>query len=405
MVKLGGMALLGTAAGACAPFWREEEEPYRGIYLPTVRASPDRVTRTMVGLRPFRPQGFRLEAESMGEKTVIHNYGHGGAGVSLCWGTARMAAEMALETEERRAAVLGAGAVGLATARELQRRGFLVTIYTKAVWPDPSVCSGVAPARFTPSYTVIESDQRTAEFDERYERAAELSYRRWAELVGRGYGAAWTYQYSPRDREPSRSGGPPYSDHGVEERLVLGPGDHPFDRPYALRQVVLSVDAPVFLQAILQDFLNWHGQLEIRSFPGPHALMTLTERLVVNCTGLGAREVAEDESLTPIRGQVTAVVPQAEVDYILTGGDVSMVPRSDGILLGGAPNDRGDWRIEPDEGAEREVLDSAGRLFESMRTPPEGTGRASVGSPTPVPAASGEGAGLSAGELTMDPEF
>lgn len=49
-----------------------------------------------VGLRPVRP-AVRLEAERLaGGQTVVHNYGHGGAGVSLSWGCAADAAELAL---------------------------------------------------------------------------------------------------------------------------------------------------------------------------------------------------------------------------------------------------------------------------------------------------------------------
>jgi D-amino-acid oxidase len=40
-----------------------------------------------VGLRPARP-AVRLEAEHIGNGTVIHNYGHGGAGFTLSWGCA-----------------------------------------------------------------------------------------------------------------------------------------------------------------------------------------------------------------------------------------------------------------------------------------------------------------------------
>ncbi|TDG45678.1 hypothetical protein AWZ03_007953 [Drosophila navojoa] len=40
-----------------------------------------------VGLRPGRVQ-LRLEAERRGNKLLIHNYGHGGSGVTLCWGCA-----------------------------------------------------------------------------------------------------------------------------------------------------------------------------------------------------------------------------------------------------------------------------------------------------------------------------
>jgi D-amino-acid oxidase len=47
-----------------------------------------------VGLRPARPQ-VRLEAvQSPDGVTVVHNYGHGGAGVTLSWGCAREAAEL-----------------------------------------------------------------------------------------------------------------------------------------------------------------------------------------------------------------------------------------------------------------------------------------------------------------------
>jgi D-amino-acid oxidase len=43
-----------------------------------------------VGLRPGRPTP-RVEAEQIGDSRVIHNYGHGGMGVTLSWGSARAA--------------------------------------------------------------------------------------------------------------------------------------------------------------------------------------------------------------------------------------------------------------------------------------------------------------------------
>ena len=41
-----------------------------------------------VGLRPCRRGGVRCEMEVMGSKTVVHNYGHGGSGITLSWGCA-----------------------------------------------------------------------------------------------------------------------------------------------------------------------------------------------------------------------------------------------------------------------------------------------------------------------------
>ena len=53
-----------------------------------------RVLEHRVGLRPWRPE-VRLEAETIGGARVIHNYGHGGAGVTLSWGCAERVVELA----------------------------------------------------------------------------------------------------------------------------------------------------------------------------------------------------------------------------------------------------------------------------------------------------------------------
>ena len=59
-----------------------------------VKVAPERVIRTVAGLRPYRSSGFVVRAEKMGDTLVVHNYGHGGAGVTLSWGCAREAATL-----------------------------------------------------------------------------------------------------------------------------------------------------------------------------------------------------------------------------------------------------------------------------------------------------------------------
>src|SRR6266496_1859955 len=98
---IGGCATTGASRGAGA---RPKRAPVR---LAPPRISFDRVIRTTVGLRPHRDSGFVLRAEKLDAKTVIHNYGHGGAGMSLAWGTGSMAADLAMPHEARRAAVVG----------------------------------------------------------------------------------------------------------------------------------------------------------------------------------------------------------------------------------------------------------------------------------------------------------
>jgi hypothetical protein len=54
-----------------------------------------RMTHITVCLRPFRAEGPRLDVETIGAKRVVHNYGHGGSGWSLSWGSAALAARNA----------------------------------------------------------------------------------------------------------------------------------------------------------------------------------------------------------------------------------------------------------------------------------------------------------------------
>src|SRR5271170_5845584 len=69
--------------------------------LMPVRAEVDRIFRITVCLRPFRAAGPRLDVERVGDKTVIHNYGHGGSGWSLSWGSSGIAVDKAMQLGER----------------------------------------------------------------------------------------------------------------------------------------------------------------------------------------------------------------------------------------------------------------------------------------------------------------
>jgi glycine/D-amino acid oxidase-like deaminating enzyme len=296
------MALVGLGLGGCSTRARRVETPSRPpLRLAPVNVSWDRVIRTTVGLRPHRPQGFVLRADRLDHKTVIHNYGHGGSGMSLSWGTGQMAAELALAHGERRAAVIGAGVVGLTAARQLQRRGFDVTIYAATVPPDTT--SNMSLAAFTPTSGLYVNSMRTPEWDEQFRQAVRIAYRQLQLLVGPRYGISWIDNYAPVD-DPKMSGGgialmPEDTRTG---NVVFGPGEHPFSFPYVIQRTEMRFEPSIYLEALMQDVVAFGGKIRIRKFDTLRDLMALDETLIVNCSGLGAKALFGDPDLVPLKG-------------------------------------------------------------------------------------------------------
>jgi D-amino-acid oxidase len=347
--------------------------------LVPVEASWDRVLSTIVGLRPWRAPGFVVRAERIDGKTVVHNYGHGGAGMSLAWGTSALAANLALPNDDRRAAVIGAGVIGLTTARQLQRRGFTVTIYAADI--PPRTTSNMSMATFTPATGIAEPHACTAAWRRQYRAAAEIAYRELTALVGPRYGVSWTDSYHATDdlREPmtrhqqddARVAAwlPSYlrPDYGRE---LLHPGEHPFPTRFALRTSTLSIEPDVYLEALIQDVTAAGGRITLRRFDSMQDLVALDEPVVVNATGLGARALVGDTALVPVKGQLTLLAPQPEVSYRasgrLKGGViVGMHPRRDGIVLGNM-QEKGNWSLEPDESVRQWMVDGAITFFSAM---------------------------------------
>src|ERR671913_345721 len=53
--------------------------------LPPVKVDSARIIRTVAGLRPYRASGFVVRREQLADTALVHNYGHGGAGITLSW--------------------------------------------------------------------------------------------------------------------------------------------------------------------------------------------------------------------------------------------------------------------------------------------------------------------------------
>jgi glycine/D-amino acid oxidase-like deaminating enzyme len=219
--------------------------------------------------------------------------------------------------------------------------------------------SNVAGGYWSP-VTLFDDDRITPEFRRQFVAASRFAFRRYQSMAGSLYGVRWMPVYSLSATGPFRPP-QPESPYGQVEALYpdakqLTAAENPFPVPFAYRRTSMLIEPAIYLNALLRDFELAGGRVEVREFASPREVSALPEKLVFNCTGLGARALFGDAELTPIRGQLTFLLPQPEIEYMTVGpSGIYMFPRQDGIVLGGT-HERDSWDTEPDPATVERVL-------------------------------------------------
>ncbi len=336
--------------------------------LPRVDVSMDRITRSICGLRPYRRSGFVVRPEKIGDTLVVHNYGHGGAGITLSWGTSKLALDMGAQGHSGAAAVLGSGVVGLSTARLLQESGFAVTIYSKDL--PPNTTSNVAGGWWYP-VTLYDGQFVTAAFNEQFAKACKYAFERYQTMVGSHYGVRWSPSYQLSHKAFHTTGD--FSRQGAVGSLTpefrdLTETQTPFRGFEYVRSFdTMLIEPPVYLPAMMDEFRIAGGKVEVRELRDPGDVASLPEKLVFNCTGLGAKALFNDAELTPVKGQLTFLLPQPEVEYsVVYGGGLYMFSRTDGVLLGGT-HDEGNWSLDVYIEVRDQIVAKQKEFFDGMK--------------------------------------
>lgn len=335
---------------------------------PPVRISEAREIRTLTAIRPYRPSGFVLRRDNLGDKVIVHNYGHGGCGITLSWGCAEIAAELAAPSAGEAVAVIGGGVVGLTTARELQRRGARVTVYADQF--SPYTTSDVAGALWFP-VTLYDEAVATPEFLARFRQAARRSYEVFTALREEpryGVYPMRFFELSEIVREegwPSRVEG-----QDLYPQFTRISGAEAFGFPDGLRYEALMIDPSHFLPALMEDIRAAGGRLVKRKFQSAADLLTQEATVLVNCTGYGAKALFADREMIPVRGQLTLIEGQPGIDYGYSLGRgasqyLYMFPRREAIVLGGT-KDVGNDSLDIDEDDRQRMLDGHARMARAI---------------------------------------
>jgi D-amino-acid oxidase len=343
--------------------------------LEPIRAHTDRLFRITVCLRPFRAQGPRIEVERIGDKLVVHNYGHGGSGWSLSWGSGTLATEKAMaaggDVAGHEVAVIGCGALGLTAATLLQWAGARVTIYAKERFPE--VRSARATGSWTPDSRIALTTDAPPAFAAQWEQMARTSWKMYQSYLGMpGDPIEYTDRYSlsddpiplppppgqvqPRMPGSTPSGAPgatpgktqprnqseesiPFASYADSIRdltprfIDMPPGTHPFPTAHVRRGSSLMFNIAEYSRQLYTDFLIAGGKIETVEFHAPGDLQALQQKVIINCPGYGARQLWTDESIIPVRGQIGWLIPQPGVNYGIYYKDIGILGRRDGIVV------------------------------------------------------------------------
>jgi len=341
----GAAVLLGGLEGCISALGAKRLPNAATLQLTPVRASTDRITRITVCTRPFRAQGPRLDTEKIGSKLVVHNYGHGGSGWSLSWGSSSIAVRKAMAAGEREIAVIGCGALGLTSALLLQRAGARVTIYAKEL--PPNVRSSLATGLWTPDSRICLQENATPAFKLQWEEMARTSFQTYQNFLGLpGTPVEFIDNYFVSDaaessrRRSAPDDRPPFADLQREligdlitQRADFAPGSHSLGARYLQRNSLMMFNLTAYTRVLMGDFGANGGKLEIAEFHTPDDFARLREKTLINATGYGARALFGDQTVTPVRGQLARVIPQPDINYGLFYRGVSFVPRRDGLVF------------------------------------------------------------------------
>ncbi|HVU19851.1 MAG TPA: FAD-dependent oxidoreductase [Rhizomicrobium sp.] len=350
------------------------------IQLAPIRASVNRLFDITVCLRPFRAQGPRLDTETVGHKLVVHNYGHGGSGWSLSWGSAHVVVAKAMQPSPKEIAVIGCGALGLTAAITAQQAGAQVTIYARDMLPDTR--SARATGSWTPDSRIALADKVSPDFPALWEQMARTSfhvYRRYLGLPGNP--VEWTDRYylSGGDHvgyhPPSPMEFASYGDRILDitphsEELPAGATNFPATSDVR-RTSLMQFNIADYAHTLMTDFMEAGGKFVHAEFDTLGDVSRLKEKVIINCTGYAARELCRDESVVPVRGQIGWLIPQPEVDYGLYYDGVLTLSRRDGIVVqmleGGDMRGYGDDNETPDRAESEDAVNRIAALYARMK--------------------------------------
>jgi D-amino-acid oxidase len=263
--------------------------------------------------------------------------------------------------------VIGAGVSGLTTAICLAEAGVGVTV--AADMPPQQTTSVAAGALWGPHLVGM---------DDRVPRWAGVTFDRLAELTAPAFGAnvlaGIVRTASGISASAAGPGEPPAHVAGAADFGPCDPADLPAGYQRGWRVTAPVIAMPGYL-GYLQERLGRAGGTT--TFQAKFATISDASRyapgarVIVNCSGTGARDLVPDPEVTPVRGQVVvASNPGLTEFFVGTGGSglelIYLFPHDDIVVLGGT-EDEDNWSLDPDPATAAAIIEACTAVQPALR--------------------------------------
>jgi len=251
--------------------------------------------------------------------------------------------------------VIGCGISGLASSLMLIREGFQVRIVAKDL--PPQTTSNKAAAFWSPYYAEGERVTRWAR--ESYEEYQSLCL-----IPESGVSMKKLHRFRKKDFKDAENWESAIPE-GRFYRMKKEELPDEYDEGFIVK--VPLIETQIFLPWLMEEFKDCGGEIEQRSIGSLSELFSECD-LIVNCTGMGARELMKDEAMMPVKGQVAVMDVQLNTPIILDESEPTyIVQRKDGCIVGGT-REENNFSETTEEETLNEILNRAAKFFPELKS-------------------------------------
>ncbi|XP_029282468.1 D-aspartate oxidase [Cottoperca gobio] len=262
-----------------------------------------------------------------------------------------------------RVVVVGAGVVGFSTAVCIAEAlpPCSVTLLGDRFSPD-TTSDGAAGLMFTAQFPDVPLETQRRWFQLSFDHLLHIAQSEVAPEAGVMLSSGWQiFRDVPAEQKPFWSDfviGFRFMSDGELKRFP----DHKFGHAFT----TIKCECSSYLPWLEKRFRKAGGWVEQRRVESLQELSSSYD-IIVNCSGLGSRELASDEAVQPVRGQVLKMKAPWLKHFIRDGDGMTYIyPGIHSVIVGGTRQE-GDWRLQVDEGDTRSILERCSRLEPSLR--------------------------------------